>query len=59
MNLNLKIGPYWKTVVAGLAPVLATIQAATDDGHIDLGEGLTIAGALLVAFGVWRVPNKQ
>lgn len=59
MNLNLKISRYWKTVIAGAAPVLAAIQAAADDGHIDLGEGLTIAGALLVAFGVWRVPNKQ
>lgn len=57
--MNLRISRYWKAVIAGAAPVLAAVQAAVDDGHIDVGEGLTIAGALLVAFGVWRVPNKQ
>lgn len=55
----MKISAYWKTVVASLAPVLAAVQAATDDGHVDVGEGLVIAGAVLVAFGVWSVPNKQ
>jgi hypothetical protein len=59
MNLNLKISKYWKGVIAGAAPVLAAIQAGVDDGHIDVGEWLTIAGAVLIAFGVWRVPNKQ
>lgn len=54
----MKINAYWKGVIAGLAPVLVTVQSAVDDGHVDVGEGLGIAGALLIAFGVWRVPNK-
>ncbi|MEV4672156.1 hypothetical protein AB0K34_10940 [Actinomadura sp. NPDC049382] len=53
-----KISAYWKSVVAGLAPVLVTVQSAVDDGQVDVGEGLAIAGALLIAFGVWRVPNR-
>ncbi|WP_242908663.1 hypothetical protein [Actinomadura terrae] len=53
-----KISAYWKGVIAGLAPVLATVQAATDDGRLDTSELITIGGALLVALGVWRVPNK-
>lgn len=55
----MKISKYWKAVIAGLTPVLVTVQSAVDDGRVDVGEGLAIAGALLIAFGVWRVPNKQ
>jgi len=54
-----KISAYWKSVIASLAPVLATVQAAADDGAFDSSEGITIAIALLIAFGVYRVPNKQ
>lgn len=57
--MNLKISRYWKGVIAGAGPVLAAVQGAADDGHIDAMEWLTIGGALLIAFGVWRVPNKQ
>jgi len=53
-----KLSPYWKTVVASLAPVLATVQSLTEDGALDLSDGLTIGAALLIALGVWRVPNK-
>ena len=53
-----RISPYWKSVIGALAPVLVTVQSAVDDGAVDVGEGLGIAGALLIAFGVWRVPNK-
>ncbi|TDD25062.1 hypothetical protein E1287_37665 [Actinomadura sp. KC06] len=54
----LKVSAYWKTVIASLAPVLATIVAAVDDQALDTSELITIGGALLVALGVWRVPNK-
>lgn len=55
----LKISAYWKTVIASLAPVLATVQAAVDNGALDTSELITIGGALLVALGVWRVPNRM
>lgn len=54
----MKINAYWKGVIGALTPVLVIVQTATDDGRVDVGEGLAIAGALLIAFGVWRVPNK-
>ena len=44
----LKLSPYWKTVVASLAPVLATVQSVADDGALDLSDGLTIGAALLI-----------
>src|SRR5690606_41448433 len=56
---HVKISAYWKSVIASRAPVLATVQAAADDGAFDSSEGITIAIALLIAFGVYRVPNKQ
>jgi hypothetical protein len=54
-----KISKYWKAVVASAGPVLLAAQAAVDDGHIDAAEAATILIAILVAVGVWRVPNKQ
>jgi hypothetical protein len=29
-----------------------------DDGKFDTSEGITVGIALLIALGVWRVPNK-
>jgi hypothetical protein len=55
----LKISTYMKTVIASLAPVLAAVQAAADDGKFDTSEGITIALAVLVALGVYLVPNRQ
>ncbi|WP_165958734.1 hypothetical protein [Actinomadura sp. KC345] len=54
----MKISPYMKTVIASLAPVLATIQGAADDAAFDASEGITFVIALLVALGVYVVPNK-
>ena len=55
----MKISAYWKSVIAGLAPVLAAVQAAVDDGHFDVSEGITIGIAVLVALGVYAVPNSS
>lgn len=52
------ISAYWKSVIASLAPVLAAVQAAADDGRLDVSEGITIGIAALVALGVYAVPNK-
>lgn len=48
----LRISKYWKGVIAGLGPVLLLVQAAVDDSHVDLGEGVGIVTAALVAAGV-------
>lgn len=55
----IRISRYWKGVIAGLGPVLAAVQGAADDGAFDASEGITIGIALLVALGVYVVPNKQ
>lgn len=54
----MKVSAYWKSVIASLAPVLAAVQAAGDDGRFDINEGITIGIAVLVALGVYAVPNK-
>lgn len=54
----MKISAYAKSVIASLAPVLATVQGAADDGAFDVSEGITIGIAVLIALGVYRVPNK-
>lgn len=47
-----------KFLVALLAPVFLVIQSALTDGEITQDEWLKILVALLVALGVWAVPNK-
>ena len=53
-----KISPYWKGVVAGLGPVVYAIQAAVTDGGVTGSEGIGIGIAVLVALGVYAVPNS-
>lgn len=55
----MKISKYWKAVIAGSGPVLLAAQAAVTDGAVDGQEWLTIGLAVLVAAGVWRVPNRR
>jgi hypothetical protein len=52
-----KISPYWKGVIASAGPVLLTIQAAVDNGNIDVGEGVGIGTAVLIALGVIAKKN--
>lgn len=54
----MKISAYWKTVVASLGPVVYAAQAAVTDSRITVDEWVTIGVAVLVAAGVWRVPNR-
>ncbi|MBA9003651.1 MULTISPECIES: hypothetical protein [Thermomonospora] len=54
----MKISAYWKSVIAAAGPVLLAAQAAIEDGRIDSGEWIPIGVAVLVALGVWGIPNK-
>ena len=57
-----KIKPYAKAIVAVLIPVVALLATfiTGDEGIGDLtsGETILLGSALLVAIGVWAVPNK-
>lgn len=54
----MKVSRYAKAVVAAAGPVLYAAQAAVTDGRVDGQEWLTIGLAVLVAAGVWKVPNR-
>jgi hypothetical protein len=55
----MKISKAWKAVVGGLAAGAAAAATAVQDGTITAAEGITIALAVLGAYGVtWAVPNK-
>ena len=56
----MKISKMWKAVVGGLAAGAAAAATAVQDGQVTATEGVTIALAILGAYGVtWAVPNKQ
>ncbi|MEU6490400.1 hypothetical protein ABZ890_08400 [Streptomyces sp. NPDC046984] len=56
----MKISKMWKAVVGGLAAGAAAAATAVQDGQLTTGEGVTIALAVLGAWGVtWAVPNRQ
>lgn len=49
---------YAKALVAA-SGVLVAVGEALADGAVDQGDVLQIIGAIAVAYGVYRVPNKQ
>ena len=56
----MKISKTWKAVVSGAAAGAAAAATAVQDGTVTTAEAVTIAIAILGAYGVtWRVPNKQ
>jgi hypothetical protein len=55
----MRISSVWKAVVGGLAAGTAATATAVQDGHLDLGEVVTIVVAVLGAYGItWAVPNR-
>ncbi|WP_030173268.1 hypothetical protein [Streptomyces sp. NRRL S-813] len=55
----MRISKMWKAVVGGLAAGAAAAATAVQDGTVTTAEGITIALAVLGAYGVtWAVPNK-
>ncbi|MFF8447864.1 hypothetical protein ACF06Q_09205 [Streptomyces leeuwenhoekii] len=55
----MRISSIAKSIVGGLAAGAAAAVTAAQDGVITTGEGVTIALAVLGAWGItWVVPNK-
>lgn len=55
----MKISPYWKSVVAVLGAVVVAVDAVVGDLVVTGTEGVNIGIALLTAFGVYFVKNKD
>jgi type III secretory pathway component EscS len=56
----MKFAPIAKSLVAGLAAGAAAAVTALQDNALSTGEGVTIALAVLAAWGItWAVPNRQ
>ncbi|MCI4143067.1 hypothetical protein [Streptomyces sp. MMS20-AI2-20] len=55
----MKISRIAKAIVSGIAAGSAAAVTAVQDGTVTTGEGVTIALAVLGAWGItWAVPNK-
>ncbi|MFF2852708.1 hypothetical protein ACFVT5_41405 [Streptomyces sp. NPDC058001] len=56
----MKISSIAKSLIAGIAAGSAAAVTAIQDGALDTGESVTIALAVLGAWGItYAVPNKQ
>lgn len=56
----MKISRYAKAIVSGLAAGATAAVTAVQDGHLTTGEGVTIALAVLGAWGItYAVPNRS
>ncbi|MFE7236078.1 hypothetical protein ACFVAF_36800 [Streptomyces sp. NPDC057596] len=56
----MKISNIAKSIVAGLAAGATAAVTAVQDGQVTATEGITIALAVLGAWGItYAVPNKQ
>lgn len=56
----MKISSIAKAIVAGLAAGSAAVVTAVQDNAITTGEGVTIALAVLGAWGItYAVPNRK
>ena len=53
----MSIGMFRKGLIA-LGAAIAVAVEALADGNVNSSEGVSIVVAFLVAYGVYRVPNK-
>lgn len=58
MKNVLRVSPYWKAVIAGLGPVVTLAHAAVGDSVITSSELIDVSLLVLVALGVYHVPNR-
>jgi hypothetical protein len=59
VRITVKISSIAKSIVAGLAAGASVAATAVQDGALTTGEGVTIALAILAAWGItWAVPNR-
>jgi hypothetical protein len=60
VRTTMKISSIAKSIVAGLAAGASVAATAVQDGALTTGEGVTIALAVLAAWGItWAVPNRK
>lgn len=56
----MKFGSISKAIVSALAAGTAALATAMGDGLLEVGEGVTVALAILGALGItYTVPNAQ
>ncbi len=55
----MRVGKYAKTIVAGVIAGATAFTVALGDDVITATEGITVALAILGAFGVYVVPNAR
>ena len=55
----MKVGKYAKTIVAGIVAGGMALTVALGDDTLTATEGITVALAILGAFGVYVVPNAK
>jgi hypothetical protein len=54
-----KVAKYAKTIVAGVIAGATALTVAMGDDVLTVTEGITVALAILGAFGVYVVPNAK
>lgn len=57
--VDMKISRYAKTIVAAIIAGATALTVALGDDTITATEGITVALAILGAFGVYVVPNSK
>lgn len=55
----MKIGTYAKTIVASVLAAGYALQAALSDDKVTTSEWVGVGVAVLIALGVWAVPNSK
>lgn len=55
----MKIGKYWKLVIAAVFAGAQALNVAVDDGLLGSSETVTVVLAVLTALGVYAAPNKD
>ncbi|MEV2236712.1 hypothetical protein [Micromonospora sp. NPDC049891] len=55
----MKVGRYAKTIVAAVVAGATALTVAMGDDVLTTTEGITVALAVLGAFGVYVVPNAR
>jgi hypothetical protein len=56
--LTVRVSPYRKAVVAGVAAVLTAVVSAITDGQITGSEWWEIGIAVAAACGVYKISNR-
>jgi hypothetical protein len=53
----IKLSPYAKSIITGIAALIAVIAKVTSDGSITADDIAAVIGGIAATYAVWRVPN--